>query len=171
MQTAPCAERTGMQKVNAAQINWQPHGSPSKKFFRDEKKISEALGRKPKSMDLLERHPFDVELARVPSGSALCPYHSHSAQWELYYVVSGSGVVRHRDGKTEVVTGDAFLFKPNEPHQIININNQDLMLFIVADNPVGESCHYPDSTKWAVKSPEYRIMRSEALDYYDGEDT
>jgi hypothetical protein len=45
-----------------------------------------------------------------------------------------------------------------------------LILYIVADNPVGESCHYPDSRKWAVKVPEYRIMRGEALDYYDGEE-
>jgi uncharacterized cupin superfamily protein len=159
-----------MQRVNTAQIHWHPHGSPSKRFFRDERKISEALGRKPKSMDLLERHPFDVEIARVPPGSALCPYHSHSAQWEFYHVISGNGVVRHRDGRTEIVPGDAFLFKPNEPHQIINGHREDLILYIVADNPVGESCHYPDSEKWAVKAPEYRIMRGVALDYYDGEE-
>jgi uncharacterized cupin superfamily protein len=159
-----------MQRVNAAQIQWQPHGSPSKRFFRDEKKISEALGRRPKSMDLLERHPFDVEMARVPPGSALCPYHSHSAQWEFYHVISGNGVVRYDGGRTEIGPGDAFLFKPNEPHQIINDRGEDLTLYIVADNPVGESCHYPDSAKWAVKAPAYRIMRGEALDYYDGEE-
>jgi uncharacterized cupin superfamily protein len=159
-----------MHIVNTAQIQWQPHGSPSKRFFRDEKKISEALGRKPKSTDLFERHPFDVEMARVPPGSALCPYHSHSAQWEFYHVISGSGVVRHDRGKTEVEPGDAFIFKPNEPHQIINDRREDLILYVVADNPVGESCHYPDSEKWAVKGPEYRILRGEALDYYDGEE-
>jgi hypothetical protein len=36
-----------MHKINTAEIEWQPHGSATKKFFRDEKKISEALGRKP----------------------------------------------------------------------------------------------------------------------------
>jgi uncharacterized cupin superfamily protein len=159
-----------MLRINTARIGWQPHGSPSKKFFRDEKKISEALGRKPTSTDLLERHPFDVAMARIPSGSALCPYHSHSAQWEFYHVISGSGVVRHEGGEAEIETGDAFLFKPNEPHQIINRSAEDLILYIIANNPVGESCHYPDSEKWAVKSPEYRIMRSEPLDYYDGEE-
>jgi uncharacterized cupin superfamily protein len=159
-----------MRKINSAEIGWQPHGSPSKRFFRDEKKISEALGRKPQSMDLLERHPFDVELARIPPGCSLCPYHSHSAQWEFYHVISGGGVARYRGGKIEIEPGDAFLFKPNEPHQIINNRPDDLILYIVADNPLGESCHYPDSRKWAVKVPEYRIMRGEALDYYDGEE-
>ena len=159
-----------MRIVNSAEIEWRPHGSPTKKFHRDEKKLSEALGRNPKSMDLLERHPFDVEVARVPPGSSLCPYHSHSAQWEFYHVIFGQGVVRHHGGKVEIGPGDAFLFKPNEPHQIINDRTDDLILYIVADNPVGESCHYPDSEKWAVKSPEYRIIRSEGLDYYDREE-
>ena len=39
-----------------------------------------------------------------------------------------------------------------------------------ADNPMGESCHYPDSQKWVVRSPERRLIRSEPLDYYDGEE-
>lgn len=66
--------------------------------------------------------------------------------------------------------GDAFLFRPNEPHQLINDQNEDLLIYVIADNPVGETCYYPDSGKWAVKSPEYRLVRSEPLDYYDGEE-
>ena len=44
------------------------------------------------------------------------------------------------------------------------------MLYIVADNPIGESCYYPDSKKWLVRSPESTLIRSEPLDYYDGEE-
>jgi hypothetical protein len=40
----------------------------------------------------------------------------------------------------------------------------------VADNPIGESCHYPDSNKWLVNSPESRLIRSASLEYYDGEE-
>ena len=69
-----------------------------------------------------------------------------------------------------IEAGDAFIFKPNEPHEIINDTAADLIMFVVADNPLGESCYYPDSKKWAVKSPEYRLVRSESLDYYDGEE-
>lgn len=85
-------------------------------------------------------------------------------------MISGHGVVRYDGGSIEIGSGDAFLFKPNEPHQIVNNRSADLILYIVADNPIGESCHYPDSGKWAVKAPEYRVMRGEALDYYDGEE-
>jgi hypothetical protein len=44
------------------------------------------------------------------------------------------------------------------------------LLYVVADNPMGESCHYPDSGKWAVRSPERRLIRSEPLDYFEGEE-
>lgn len=118
----------------------------------------------------MERHPFDVEILRVEPGQTPYPYHSHSAQWEFYHVISGSGTVRHQGGTTAIVAGDAFLFKPGEPHQIINDGTEDLMMYVVADNPFGESCHYPDSNKWLVRSPERRLVRSEDLDYYDGEE-
>jgi len=57
-----------------------------------------------------------------------------------------------------------------EPHQIINNGTADLVLYVVADNPIGESCDYPDSNKWSVPMPEHRLLRSQSLDYYDGEE-
>lgn len=50
-----------------------------------------------------------------------------------------------------------------------NDSSQDLLLYVVADNPIGE-CYYPDSNKWGVPLPERRVIRSDALDYYDGEE-
>ena len=159
-----------MRKVNTkdiAEVTWT---SPKGKFGGAGKEISEELGRKPHSTDLMERHPFDVEISRVPPGKSACPYHSHSAQWEFYQVISGSGVVRHKDGTTAIEAGDAFIFPPGEPHQLTNDGMEDLFLFVVADNPVGESCYYPDSRKWLVRSPERALIRSAALEYYDGEE-
>jgi uncharacterized cupin superfamily protein len=78
--------------------------------------------------------------------------------------------MRHKDGTTPIEAGDAFIFPPNEPHQLINDGAEDLVLYVVADNPIGESCHYPDSKKWSVPIPEWRIVRSDALEYYDGEE-
>jgi len=159
-----------MLKVNTntmEEISWS---SPRGKFASAGKEVSEELGRNPRSTDLLERHPFDIEICRIPPGRTPCPYHSHSAQWEFYHVISGRGIVRHKDGTDPIEPGDAFIFKPGEPHQITNNADQDLILYVVADNPIGESYHYPDSNKWCVNSPERRIMRSDALDYFDGEE-
>lgn len=159
-----------MHKVNTATMAEYAWSSPKGKFAGAGKEISEELGRNPSSTDLNERHPFDVEISRVPPGKSPCPYHSHSAQWEFYHVISGHGSVRHKDGTTPIETGDAFIFRPGEPHQIINNSEQDLIIYVVADNPTGESCHYPDSGKWLVRSPERRLIRSDSLDYYEGEE-
>jgi uncharacterized cupin superfamily protein len=159
-----------MRKVNTNDIDELSWTSPKGKFAGAGKQISEALGRKPFSTDINERHPFDVELARIPPGATPYPYHSHSAQWEFYHVISGKGLVRHEDGTTAVEAGDAFIFKPGEAHVVSNNGSEDLVLYVVADNPIGESCYYPDSRKWAVRSPERRIVRSEPLDYFDGEE-
>lgn len=159
-----------MRKVNTnkmAEFSWS---SPKGKFAGAGKEVSEELGRKPQSTDLMERHPFDVEILRVPPGKTPYPYHSHSAQWEFYHVISGKGIARHKDGTTTIEAGDAFIFQPGEPHQLINDSTEDLIIYVVADNPIGESVYYPDSTKWGVRMPERRILRSEALDYFDGEE-
>jgi mannose-6-phosphate isomerase-like protein (cupin superfamily) len=159
-----------MRKVNLRDIEAYPWDSPKGKFGGSGKEVSEALGRNPRSMDLNERHPFDVEICTVPPGKIPYPYHSHSAQWEFYQVISGTGAIRDEDGTTAVEPGDAFIFKPGEAHQITNDGTIDLVLFVVADNPIGESCYYPDSKKWMVRSPELRLLRSEGLGYYDGEE-
>jgi uncharacterized cupin superfamily protein len=159
-----------MRKVNTNKIGEVSWSSPKGKFAGRGKQISEELGRDPKSTDLMRRHPFDVEIVRVPPGKTPYPFHSHSAQWEFYHVISGFGISRDRDGNTAIEAGDAFIFGPGEPHQLINNGSVDLVVYVVADNPIGESAHYPDSNKWVVRSPERRLIRSERLDYYDGEE-
>lgn len=159
-----------MKKVNTNEMEEHSWSSPKGGFGGSSREVSEGLGRKPASTDLMERHPFDVEILRVPPGKRPYPYHSHSAQWEFYHVIAGAGLVRHKDEETPIVAGDAFLFKPGEPHQLINDGAEDLVVYVIADNPIGETCNYPDSGKWLVRSPENRLIRSDALDYYDGEE-
>jgi len=159
-----------MRKVNTKKMDEVSWLSPKGKFGGSGKEISEELGREPQSTDLRKRHPFDVEIMRIPPGKSPCPYHSHSAQWEFYHVISGRGIARDKDENMVIEAGDAFIFQPGEPHQLLNDGTEDLVLYVVADNPIGESCHYPDSDKWIVYSPERRLIRSEPLDYYNGEE-
>lgn len=159
-----------MKVIRVQELAEETSASPKGTFAGGFKGVSLALGRDPDSAQATSRHPFDVEISRVPPGKKLCPYHSHSAQWEFYLVQSGRGQVRSADGLREIAAGDAFIFPPGEPHQILNPSDSDLVVLVVADNPVGESCHYPDSGKWLVRSPERRLIRSAPLDYLDGEE-
>ncbi|MBV9409631.1 MAG: cupin domain-containing protein, partial [Candidatus Eremiobacteraeota bacterium] len=99
-----------MQKVNTNRLDEERWSSPKGTFRGAGKEVSEALGRKPASTDLLERHPFDVEVTRLQPGETPYPYHSHSMQWEFYHVIAGTGRVRHADGTTPIEPGDAFIF-------------------------------------------------------------
>ncbi len=159
-----------MNIVNTLDMPEESFESPHGKFAGIFKGLSIALGRKPESTDLNERHPFDVEITRVPAGQKNCPLHSHSAQWEFYHVLSGSGFVRNETERKPIKSGDTFIFKPGEAHQLIGGKSEELVILVVADNPIGETCYYPESNKWLVRSPERRLIRSKRIDYFDGEE-
>jgi uncharacterized cupin superfamily protein len=159
-----------MRKINSKDLEEFTWASPKGKFQAAGREISEALGGNPAAPDARDRHPFAVEILRISPGQTPYPYHVHSAQWEFYHVLSGRGLARDEGGQTPIETGDAFIFGPGEAHQLINNGAEDLVVYVVADNPVGESSYYPDSKKWIVRSPERRLLRGESLDYYDGEE-
>ena len=161
-----------MQKVNVNEIQERERQSPNGNFGRASKDISIALGRDPESFDLRKRHPFDLALIRIPKGKALCPYHSHSAESELYLVVSGKGGIRDKEGTTMVTAGDTFFFGPGEAHQLSNAGEEDFVYYVIADNPRGDSCYYPDSGKFAVmkEGTSEVIVKGTETDYFDGEE-
>src|SRR5437667_9761222 len=100
-----------MQKINLKEVPEQERKSPKGKFGRVVKNISVALGREPESLDLSKRHPFDLELNCVPLGKSMFPYHAHSAESELYLVISRSEGRREENGITEGGPGDELLLQ------------------------------------------------------------
>jgi uncharacterized cupin superfamily protein len=160
-----------MRKANISEIPEYPSDSPSGKFRTIDKPMNEAIGGDSRSMDLTKRWPFDVEISRLPAGAANWPFHSHANQYEFYIIVSGSAIVRHREGEMEVRPGDFFKFGPGEPHQLINRGAEDVTYYCIADNPLADHCYYPDSDKYAVRMPEPRqLIKGARVDYFDGED-
>jgi uncharacterized cupin superfamily protein len=158
-----------MNKINAADLPWEEDVSPGKNFHSFSKEISKALGAGrntwPKS-----GHPFDLSLVRVPPGKSVCPFHSHTAQHELFVILSGEGTVRADGERHSVKAGDALMHPPGEAHQIINTGTEDLVFYIVADNPPVDVFHYPDSDKWGLR-PHGKYFRATDVDYFDGEET
>ncbi len=93
---------------------------------------------------------------------------AHNGNFTLSFQGTGWSGIRMEPPKS--YADDAFIFEPGQPHQLTNNGSQDLIMLIVADNPIGESCYYPDSQKWLVRSPESRMIRSDPLDYYEAEE-
>jgi uncharacterized cupin superfamily protein len=150
-----------MIKVNTISMA-EEEGLIGSKYGAIGKDVSISLGREGDSTDLMKRHPFDVEISRIPPGRTNTIFHAHSAQWEFYHVIEGQGKVRDQSGLNPIEKGDAFLFKPGEAHQIINDSDADLIVYVVADNPISESLYLPDEDRWIVKSPMTQKVRSDS---------
>jgi uncharacterized cupin superfamily protein len=89
----------------------------------------------------------------------------------LYLVLSGSGKFRTPEGLTELTSGDAIFCAPGDPHQIINDGSDELVFHIIADNPVGDTCYYPDSDKWGLPlNLNGPVLKGKAVDYFEGEE-
>lgn len=159
-----------MKIVNVRDVAESFSESPARRYARGNRDISIALGREPASLDLSKRLPFDVQLCRIPPGRSRCPYHQHTAQTEYFQVLEGTGSVRHAGGRSPIRPGDCFHCLPGEAHQLTNDGTADLLLLIVADNPLGDAAYYPDSRKWMVQVPDGPIVREEPVDYFAGEE-
>jgi uncharacterized cupin superfamily protein len=157
-----------MKKINIAQLKWDPWKSPKGKFVQAGKNISGALGDVRRGWPK-KGHPFNLELVKVPPGKPACPFHSHTTQWELYVIVSGTGTARCGKERHKVQAGDAFMHPPLEAHQLINTGKKDLVFYVVADNPPVDIFHYPDTGKWGFR-PQGKFFRMTEADYWDGEE-
>ena len=158
-----------MNKANQNQIDWVELKSPKGKFQLFRRHISLAMGAKKDTGTWGGGHPFDLELTRLPPGKTNWPYHAHAAQWEMYIVLSGRGQLRTSEGKSEIVPGDCFIHPPGEPHQIHNTGTEDLVYYVIADNPRCDTGNYPDTGKWFAK-PQRKCFEITEVDYYKGEE-
>jgi uncharacterized cupin superfamily protein len=160
-----------MNKINLAEIAIEKSRSPKGQFRSQSQHISEALAGVNSLGASGHAQPFAVELVRVPAGAIDWPYHSHSAQWEMYLIIAGRGQVRTPEGFTDVREGDCLIHPPGEAHQITNTGATDLVYYIIADSPLSDVCHYPDSNKWQVPGlPQPVRVGAAASDCYEGEE-
>jgi uncharacterized cupin superfamily protein len=159
-----------VNKVHIPALAWEEQRSPAGKFHSFARNVSLALGCVRNAGTWAGGHPFDVQIRRIPPGAAVCPFHSHLAQWELFVVQSGIGTVRAGDTTREIRAGEVFVHPPGEPHQLINSGATDLEVMIVADNPPLDAFHYPDSNKWGLRPPG-KYFRMAEIGYFDGEES
>ena len=148
-----------MKKVNFANIPVGVYKSPKGKFGIRFQDTSRKIGRR--------GVPFEFELVTIKPGTANFPYHLHTADWEMYVIVSGTGQIRLPAGKQKIRPGDVLLCPPNEPHQIINNGKRDLKYYVIANNPVSDICYYPDSKKWMLPGKCVTVRKAK---YHDGEE-
>ncbi len=126
-------------------------------------------------------YSYDV----VPAGKRSCPFHSHRAEEEMFFVVKGSGLLRYGNETRKLRAGD-FICCPTggaeTAHQIVNDSDADLVYISVSTMMPAEVCEYPDSKKIGAYgvgqggggddgSPRLKHMTEMAasVDYWKGE--
>jgi uncharacterized cupin superfamily protein len=158
-----------MTRTQAEDLPWTQQNSPQGKYALARRSLSVAAGGQKDIGTWGGGHPFDVEIQCIMPGKVNFPFHEHSAQWEAYYILSGSGQVRTPKGKEAVKAGDYLVFPPGEAHQIINNGSEDLTFFVIANQPQADVIHYPDSGKWMTK-PHKKSFEMQEVEYFKGEE-
>ena len=87
-----------------------------------------------------------ANVTRVPPGRAACPFHFHMREDEIFYVLSGRGVLRYGDAFAEIGPGDCVSCPAGTGtgHQIFNPFEHDLVYLAAGLNAPDEVCGYPE---------------------------
>ena len=110
------------------------------------------------ALDTLRRANSGVRLGMnvtmLPPGHAGCPFHSHAREDEVFYVLSGRGVLRYGDTLTAVRGGDCISCPAGTgiAHQFANPFDEEFVYLGAGVNDPHEVCTYPDSGKVMVRS-------------------
>jgi uncharacterized cupin superfamily protein len=140
------------------------HGTQGEAYEWNAVRIGPLLGAK----DL--GYSYDV----VPPGKRSCPFHSHRAEEEMFFIVKGEGTLRYGDETRRIRAGDVICCPtggPETAHQIVNDSAADLAYLSVSTMMPAEVCEYPDSGKIGAFGGGVRHMThtEHAQDYWSGE--
>ncbi len=111
----------------------------------------------------------------IPPLKANYPMHSHENNTEVFYIISGEGVLETPQGIREVGPGDFIVCPPGKTaaHKIRNRSMTDDLVYIDFDTTNSpDIVHYPDSKKTGIirhnQSSTFFKDASE-VDYYTDE--
>ena len=119
-------------------------------------------------------YSYDV----VPPGKVSCPFHSHHAEEEMFFIVKGEGTLRYGAERRKVRAGDFICCPtggPDTAHQLVNDSDAELAYISVSTMMPAEVCEYPDSKKigaYGGLTPsrvKHMTMAGAAVDYWKDE--
>ncbi|MGE5616494.1 MAG: cupin domain-containing protein [Bacillota bacterium] len=139
MKPKDAARAIDQRVVNLDEIELQ-HFEKGDKFACDAARIGPLLGAK----DL--GYSYDV----VQPGKRSCPFHSHHAEEEMFFILRGTGTLRYGTETRKIRAGDVICGPtggPDTAHQIVNDSSEELAYLSVSTMKPAEICEYPDSKK------------------------
>ena len=153
--------------VNIDELDME-HFEKGEKFASFSARIGPVVGAK----DL--GYSYDV----VQPGKCSCPFHSHRAEEEMFFIVRGTGTLRYGSETRTVRAGDFICCPvggPETAHQIVNDSDAELAYISVSTMMPAEVCEYPDSGKVGAFGGEgssrvrHLTETASLVDYWKGE--
>jgi len=116
-----------------------------------------------------------VAFYSLPPGKSSFPFHYHSTNEEVFYIISGKGILEAFDAKHPITAGDVIVCPAgkNGAHKFINTSDTENLVYLDVDtNNTPDIVYYPHSNKLGVRSSggirdNYRL--DSKVDYYDNE--
>ena len=107
----------------------------------------------------------------VPPGRRSCPFHSHRGEEEMFFIVSGKGLLRYGSETRPIRAGDVICCPtggPETAHQIVNDSDAPLAYLSISTMHPAEICEYPDSNKIGAFGGTVRHMTraGDGVDYW-----
>ena len=116
-----------------------------------------------------------VAFYQIPPGKSNYPYHYHTSATEVFYIISGTGILETPSGQKTVTAGDIIVFPATEEgaHKLGNPSESEILTYLDFDTlDFPDVIFYPDSNKVGVAVSSKNAMfykRDSDVDYYDGE--
>ncbi len=116
-----------------------------------------------------------VSFYRIPSQKASYPFHYHTQNAEVFYVISGAGTAITPEGDKKIRPGDIIVCPPGSrgAHKIVNTSRTEDLVYLDVDTAFRpDIVRYPDSAKTGILQAGQRSLffRDDAeAAYYDGE--
>ena len=134
--------------------------------------------------NLIQAQKLGCRLVKVDPGYRAWPFHSHRVNEEMFFVLSGQGIIRIGEQSFPIKEGDIIAAPASGPegaHQIINNSDQEITYLCVSTMVQPDIMEYPDSDKFGVfvgaapgASGEKRTFtffgrKSAGVDYWEDE--
>jgi len=116
-----------------------------------------------------------VTFYSIDPGKANYPYHYHTANEEVFYIISGHGLLETPEGETAVAAGDVIVCSSGEKgaHRLTNNTESETLTYLDVDtNNLPDTVIYPRANKTGVflkgEAPKF-YLRDSDVPYYEGE--
>ena len=110
----------------------------------------------------------------IPPGKSNYPYHYHTQNEEVFYILSGNGIVKTPKGDISISEGDVIYFPSDETgaHKLTNTSDSEMLVYLDVDTKIRpDVCIYPETNKIGIYGDKIRQIHKmdKGIDYYEGE--